>query len=148
MAPFNAQEVWDRFQNIFPVLAIYRKGWVLVNILGERHDPEVCQEWEAMWLRHSERTASARELGEVLRWPALLITEALHLLVPVARFLWPDLPWDAAWLVPTEDDAAPLIRRAAVPVLRRTACLLYGFQLVGCSAGGVYEAMKIPGRMG
>ena len=97
-------------------------------------------EWNALWVDWS---ASLRAVARVTRWPDPLLEDShLELIVPLSRRLWPDEPWDQ-WVMPDTG----FLRRATVPWIRRTACLLMGFHLGGCSMRGVWEAIALPGRL-
>lgn len=139
LSAFSTDDVWNHFRIRYPVLALYRKGWVADNHIA-REAPCSLVAWEAFW--EDRETASARDIGEVLGWPAVLLDEAHDIVVPIAVQLWKDCPWDTAWLA----ENGQAVHRAAVTFLRRTACLLYGFQLGGCSARGVWGAMRLPTR--
>ena len=148
LAPFRPEEVWVRFEGLYPVLAIYRAGWVATPMtIASPPSDLVLAEWDALWL-NPERLGlcSLLSVGQALQWPSILLADAMELLVPMARLLWPAEPWDEAEWVVAVAPATWAVRRAAVPYLRRTASLVHGFQVGGCSARGVWEAMRIPTR--
>lgn len=135
IAAFTSESVWDHFRTVFPVLALYRSGWLppagpLVNAT----DPPPLG-WELLWSAHAGSVpvdAIARSLG----WPPELF-DVLHLVLPLARRLWPiHVPVAATGVTP-----------CALPYVRRAACLLHGFQLGGCAPRGVWEAIKLPSRV-
>ena len=132
---FAPLEVWDRFRVVFPVLAVYRSGWVASEAIAtvtSELEPEV---WSNVW---REWRTTVDVIAATLQWPAAVL-DVLNLLIPFAQRLWPDEPW-AEWV------DAHTVARAVVPYLRRVACLCYGFHLGGCSPRGVWEAIILPGR--
>lgn len=137
LAAFCAGDVWARFQATYPVLAVYRAGWVATSPIAEAPAAGSWDTaaWDALW--RDDGTVPLPALGAALGWPAALCVAPY--LLPLARALYPEEPWDA-W---TEPGA---VRRGAVPALRRTACLLHGFALGGCEPRAVWEAVAMPRR--
>ena len=152
LSGFSPEQVWGRFRCVFPVtreqlngcrcslaqLAVYRAGWVApTGGLADAVDPAPLG-WELLWTAHAGRVPVA-VIGRALGWPDSL-TDISHLIPPLARRLWPHGMDDAA-----ADDL--LVPRGCLPYIRRTACLLHGFQLGGCAPRGVWEAIKLPSRL-
>lgn len=141
---FAPLEAWERFRTVFPVLAVYRAGWIasleVSRALKDRIDPPL---WEAMWQSGS---ATPEAIAFALQWPRAVV-DVVGILVPLCQRMWPEEPWREAWIVPDPAGQGDgRLMRAAVPYLRRAACLLHGFHLGGCSPKGVWEAILLPDR--
>jgi hypothetical protein len=131
-AGFSPASVWDHFCVVYPVLALYRRGWAADRAaernraVALRPHPETAapidpppDSWAGLWLGQP----SVCDIGSVLRWPQdVMGHDALPLVLPVARRLWPQEPWDR-WV---GAGGTAVQTRAAVPYLRRAACLLHG----------------------
>jgi hypothetical protein len=46
---FHPQEVWDRFRMVFPVLAVYRSGWVTANTTADSPPHLDPSAWKTIW---------------------------------------------------------------------------------------------------
>lgn len=151
LAPFAPADVWERFRDAYPVLAVYRSGWIPDAALASTAHPDPAH-WAALWQRDADGYADLADVAAALAWPdEVCAPAALVMIVPLCTRLWHELPW-SVWAVAPADagvstdssvDAAPRVRRAAVPVLRRCACLLRGFHLGGCSVRGVWQAIRL-----
>jgi hypothetical protein len=141
---FAPLEAWERFRVVFPVLAVYRAGWIasleVSQALTDRIDAPL---WEATWQSGS---ATPDAIAFALQWPRAVV-DVVGILVPLCQRMWPDEPWSEAWIVPDAASGDVRVMRAAVPYLRRAACLLHGFHLGGCSPKGVWEAILLPDRV-
>lgn len=123
LAAFAPAEVWDCFRTAYPVLAVYRGGWVgrrprdsttrkpngpfggrrtaargrvpaAATAAAAQPDPGV---WEALWQRDGDGAAAVADVGAALDWPEFLQRrDAGDRLLPVCTLLWPDRPW-AVW---------------------------------------------------
>ena len=137
---FDPLEVWDQFRTVFPVLAVYRRGWVsAVDVAQAPPDMDQAQ-WSDLWTQWRARPDA---IGTLLRWPPAVM-DVCSLLLPLCRLLWAEEPW-LDWFPPTADPET--VPRAIVPLLRRAACLCHGFHLGGCSPRGVWEAIALPNRL-
>lgn len=142
-------EVWRRFHTVFPVLSLYRTAWNSQSPVARASPPDspVSSRYEAAWKAAAAADGGGATLplplvAQILGWPAGL-TPSLPLVVLLAARLWPSQPW-GDWAA---DDGATL-RRAAVPFVRRAACLVHGFAMGGCDPRGVWEAIELPRRSG
>jgi len=140
LAPFRPEEVLEHLAAIYPILALYRTGWQPAHAVSHINVDFKIEAWNALWQEGEHQTILS--IGSTLGWPLLLLQDAADIILPVARLLWPQEPWDAAWV----EVGTGRVARASVPFLRRAACLLHGFQIGGCSARGVWEAMRMPTR--
>jgi hypothetical protein len=140
---FAPLEAWERFRAVFPVLAVYRAGWVAsLEVSRSLADLIDAALWEAVW---QSGTATVDSIAFTLQWPAA-VCDVVGILLPLCRRLWPEEPWTDAWITTEAPDGAARVTRATVPYLRRAACLLHGFHLGGCSPKGVWEAILLPDR--
>ena len=121
---FHPQEVWDRFRMVFPVLAVYRSGWVTANTTADSPPHLDPSAWKTIW---KEWRSTVDIIGHTLNWPSSVL-DVSSLLVPFARKLWPEEPWED-W-IKTNDNTVP---RAIVPYLRRVACRTCSCLLRGTS---------------
>ena len=136
---FNPSDVWEHFRTVFPVLAVYRSGWIASSEIATVPTFLDAEEWNSAW---SEWRVTVEVLGRLLRWPESVM-DVSNILVPLTHKLWPQEPW-SEWL---PEDQKGTVPRAIVPHLRRTACLCHGFYLGGCSPRGVWEAVSLPNRI-
>jgi hypothetical protein len=137
---FDPREVWDQFCICFPVLAVYRKGWVPSQDVANTPPNLDPVHWDSIW---TEWRTSVLVVGETLEWPPAVM-DMCTLLVHLSRKLYPTEPWDD-WF--PEEISHTSVPRAIIPLLRRAACLCYGFHLGGCSPRGVWEAITLPNRL-
>lgn len=142
---FRPQEVWDRFRTVFPVLAVYRSGWVASSATANAVAQLPPDAWASVW-----RTwrATVEDIAHALDWPPAVVDVAA-LLVPFARRLWPDEPWEH-WTTPPG-----AVARGAVPYLRRVACRSGRFIRVRCicvnplprlPSGRLFSARRVGGH--
>lgn len=151
LGAFDPETVWERFRCTFPVLAVYRAVWSPASPIAAA--PPVGGGATAAWNRlcHAIRSAGHVDLATVadeLGWPRRIADEAQRLrpdaLTTMARSLWPEQRW-TTWLTA---GGCGVTDAAALPYLRRAACLLHGFALGGGSARAVTAAMRLPHRSG
>lgn len=132
-------DIWNRFRAAFPILSLYRAVWNPHSPVARAAPPRSAEEWSGLW-----KGCAGVPLLRIARaadWPVDL-DPVLPLVGPLAAQLWPRHPWDE-WITA---DGAAVICHAAVPFLRRSACLVHGFQLGGCDPRGVWEAIGLPHR--
>jgi hypothetical protein len=129
---FDPWTVWNRFQKIFPVMAIYKSQWVSTSTIAQA----------AVFTYDGHRVLmTPEELHANLHWPDDI---DIRWVMKLAIRLYNEKPW-AQWLVPMDQDTQCHID--SIGCLRRAACVLHGF-LLGPkgSCANVWEAIIMPNR--